>query len=69
MRKQQTIKGWVGRSDLPLGIGAVSDGWHESVRDRDGGLLFISETKGRRAEWEENDWPPVKVTIIVEGEG
>jgi hypothetical protein len=53
--KKTIIKGWIGKS--------VS-----RVNWTDDDLLNIYRTKGRKFDWHQDDWPPIKVTITIEEE-
>jgi hypothetical protein len=58
MRK--TFKGWVGKMVMNNGI---QKHWREK-----GYCISMFKRKGKKAEWESKDWPPLKVTITVEME-
>lgn len=60
--KSLVRSGWVGRSVLSNPDRIDKYGGNDSITFLNG--LF--KTKGRKHEWDNDDWPPVKVKVTVE---
>ena len=59
----KTITGWIGKSAIDANGKIDLSKW-----DNGHGLAVPGafKPKGQRGEWDEIDWPPVKVKIIIE---
>lgn len=53
---KKTITGWVGKNEL------ADKRWRELVFT----MPIAARTKGKKEEWCEKEWPPVKVRVTIE---
>jgi len=52
---KQTFKGWAGKSGM----------WWFN-KDKESRELMVFRTRGKRVEWDDDDWPPVRVKVTIE---
>lgn len=59
-----TIKGWMPRQEYERLLKDIEEPFPHYGKDKNFDFI-IYKTKGKRSDWLEWDWPPVKVQITI----